>query len=278
VNAQRRFGFTTASTNADAVFEDASLDAIFIVTRHHTHADLVCRALATGKAVFVEKPLALTRDELDRIVEVVAATGNDRLMVGFNRRFAPLLVRMKSQFGPPSSSSVTRYLVNAGPLAADSWYVNDALEGSRFTGEGGHFIDTLAWWAGSLPEEVYALKGPEKDDVHVTVRFGSGSSGVITYATDGNERYPKETLDAAAGGRSARLDNFRRATVWTGRNQEVTRSRGGQDKGQRAELTQFVGAALTGAAMPIPVESLVAVTKATIAVRESLLSGRPERI
>ena len=145
----------------------------------------------TGKAVFVEKPLALTREELDRIVEVIAKTGNDRLMVGFNRRFAPLLMQMKSQFGPASSSAVTRYLVNAGPLAADSWYGNEALEGSRFTGEGGHFIDTLSWWAGSLPEEVYAVPGPEKDDVQVTVRFQNGSSGTISYVTGGNSRYPE---------------------------------------------------------------------------------------
>ena len=80
---------------------------------------------------------------------------------------------------------MTRYLVSAGPLAADSWYANDALEGSRFTGEGGHFIDTLSWWADSLPEEVYAVQGPEKDDVQVTVRFENGSSGVITYVTGG---------------------------------------------------------------------------------------------
>ena len=190
----------------------------------------------TGKAVFVEKPLALTREELDRIVEVVASTGNDRLMVGFNRRFAPLLDQLKSQFGPACSSAVTRYLVSAGPLAADSWYRNDALEGSRFTGEGGHFIDTLSWWAGSLPEEVYAVPGPEKDDVQVTVRFANGSSGVITYVTGGNTRFPKETFDAAGGGRSARLDNFRKATVWTGRGHSTMRARGGQDKGQRAEL------------------------------------------
>jgi predicted dehydrogenase len=277
VNAQRRFGFATASTNAGSVLDDESLDAIFIVTRHHTHADLVCRALETGKAVFVEKPLALTREEVDRIVEVIAKTGNDRLMVGFNRRFAPLLSTMRSDFGAVSSTAVTRYLVSAGPLAADSWYGNDALEGSRFTGEGGHFIDTLSWWAGSLPDEVYAVQGPEKDDVHVTVRFQNGSSGAITYVTGGNPRFPKETLDAAAGGRSARLDNFRKATIWTGRRASVTRARGGQDKGQRAELAQFVKASLTGAAMPIPLESLVAVSRATIAVRESLLSGRPER-
>jgi predicted dehydrogenase/threonine dehydrogenase-like Zn-dependent dehydrogenase len=278
VNAQRRFGFQTASTSADAVLDDTSLDAIFIVTRHHTHADLVCRALETGKAVFVEKPLALTRDELERVIDVVMSTGNDRLMVGFNRRFAPLLVQMKSRFGQPGGSSVTRYLVNAGRLDADSWYRNEELEGSRFTGEGGHFIDTLSWWAGSLPEEVYAAGGPEKDDVQATVRFQNGSSGVITYVTTGNPRYPKETLDAAAGGRSARLDNFKKAAVWAGRNQSTTRSRGGQDKGQRHELAQFAEAIRTGAAMPIPVESLVATTKATIAVAESLSSGLPERV
>jgi predicted dehydrogenase/threonine dehydrogenase-like Zn-dependent dehydrogenase len=278
VNAQRRFGFTTASTSADAVLEDTALDAIFIVTRHHTHADLVCRALRTGKTVFVEKPLALTREEVDRIVGVIAETGNDRLMVGFNRRFAPLLTELKSQFGPACSSAVTRYLVSAGPLAADSWYKNDALEGSRFTGEGGHFIDTLSWWASSLPEEVYAVQGPEKDDVQVTMRFENGASGVVSYATGGNVRFPKETFDAAGGGSSARLDNFRKATVWSGRGHNTTRARGGQDKGQRTELTEFLQASLTGAAMPIPLESLLAVTKATIAVGESILSGHPERI
>src|SRR5580698_6147576 len=91
VNAQKKFGFATASTDSDWVFEDESLDAIFIVTRHATHAKLVCRALETGKAVYVEKPLALTREETDQIAEAVEKTGNDRLMVGFNRRFAPLL-------------------------------------------------------------------------------------------------------------------------------------------------------------------------------------------
>jgi predicted dehydrogenase/threonine dehydrogenase-like Zn-dependent dehydrogenase len=275
VNAQRRFGFTTASTSASAVLEDESLDAIFIVTRHATHADLVCRALETGKAVFVEKPLALNAEELDRITETIAKTGNDRLMVGFNRRFAPMLAKMKAEFGPASSS--TRYLVNAGPLAADSWYRNEG-EGTRFTGEGGHFLDTLSWWTGSLPEEVYAVGGgPDSDDVQVTVRFASGASGVISYLTGGNVRFPKETLDATGGGRSARLDNFRKATVWAGRGHETIRARG-QDKGQHAELARFVEACLTGAAMPIPLESLAATTRATIAVRDSLLSGKPEQV
>ena len=277
VNAQRRFGFTTASTSAHAVLEDETLDAIFVVTRHATHADLVCRALETGKAVFVEKPLALTTDELDRITEVITKTGNDKLMVGFNRRFAPLLAKMKDEFGPAASGSLTRYLVNAGPLGADSWYRNDG-EGSRFIGEGGHFLDTLSWWADSLPEEVYAVGGPEQDDVQVTVRFANGTSGVISYATTGNARYQKETLDASGGGHSARLDNFRKAIVFSGRGHETIRARGGQDKGQRAQVTRFVAAVLAGEPMPIPLESLLATTAATIAVRDSLLSGKPERV
>ncbi len=278
VNAQRRFGFTTASTSAAAVLDDESLDAIFIVTRHHTHADLVCRALETGKAVFVEKPLALTRGQLQQIIDVIAATGNDRLMVGFNRRFAPLLVQMRSEFGQPGGGSAARYLVNAGELEATSWYRNEELEGSRFTGEGGHFIDTLSWWAGSLPEEVYAAPGSEPDDLQATVRFQNGSSGTITYLTTGNRRYPKETLDVAAGGRSARLDNFKQAAVWAGRRRKTMRSRGSQDKGQRVEVASFVDAVRTGAPMPISLESLVATTRATIAVAESLSSGLPERV
>jgi predicted dehydrogenase/threonine dehydrogenase-like Zn-dependent dehydrogenase len=277
-NAQRRFGFGTASTSADAVLQDASLDAIFIVTRHHTHADLVCRALETGKAVYVEKPLALSMDELQRVMKTVASTGNDRLMVGFNRRFAPMLVGMKAAFGSASSGAVMRYLVNAGPLDSDSWYRDFGLEGSRFTGEGGHFIDTLSWWADSVPAEVYAVPGAESDDVQATVRFQNGCTGVITYVTAGNTRYPKETLDAAAGGRTARLDNFRQSTVWTGRRRISTRARGGQDKGQRHELARFVQACRAGEPMPISLDSLVATTHATIAVADSLASGMPERV
>ena len=278
VNAQRKFGFTTASTDADSVFADGSLDAIFIVTRHAAHARLVCRALETGKAVFVEKPLALTREEADQIAEVVEKTGNDRLMVGFNRRFAPLLLTMKKDFGAAADTSVTRYLVNAGPLAKDSWYLNEEAEGSRFTGEGGHFIDTLSWWADSPAAEVYAVRGPERGDVQATLRFANGAAGTIAYLTGGSVRYPKETMDATAGGRSGRLDNFRSAAVWTGRGKSTRKARGGQDKGQRSELERFVEAVRTGALMPISIDSLLATTRATIAVGESLLTGRPERV
>ena len=198
-------------------------------------------------------------------------------MVGFNRRFAPLLTAMRKEFGGLAATSNSRYLVNAGKLAADSWYLNESAEGSRFAGEGGHFIDTLTWWADSLPEEVYAVRGPENGDVQVTIRFANGASGTIGYLTGGNSRYPKETMDATGGGRNALLENFKTATVWSGRGKATTKARGGQDKGQRTEMEQFVEAVRTGGPMPIAADALLAVTRATIAVGESLLSGKPER-
>jgi len=185
---------------------------------------------------------------------------------------------MRKGFGAAAATASTRYLVNAGPLAKDSWYLNEEAEGSRFTGEGGHFIDTLAWWADSLVEEVYAVPGPERGDVQATFRFANGATGAIAYLTGGSARFPKETMDATGGGRSARLDNFKEASVWTGSGKETTKARGGQDKGQRSEMEAFVDAVRTGGPMPISVDFLLATTRATIAVGESLLSGRPERV
>jgi predicted dehydrogenase/threonine dehydrogenase-like Zn-dependent dehydrogenase len=275
-NAQRRFGFTEAATGADSVLDDDDIDVVFVATRHHSHADLACRALERGKAVFVEKPLALSDDEVERVLEVVERTGNDRLMVGFNRRFAPLFAGMKERFGVRASAGTARYLVNAGPLAAGSWYANEALEGSRFVGEGGHFIDTLSWWFDASPVSAHATKGPAAGDVHATLEFDNESVATITYVTGGNARVPKETFDASGGGRSARLNNFRSAEVWKGRRRRVIRSIARVDKGQRGELDAFLGAVRRGASMPIPLESLVTTTRATLAVARGLSSGQRE--
>jgi predicted dehydrogenase len=272
-NAQRRFGFTEASTDVERLLGDDSIDGVFVVTRHHTHADLVCRALEAGKATFVEKPLALDDEQLDRIVEVVETSGNDRLMVGFNRRFAPILTSMRSRFGTATHGAIVRYMVNAGPLGASSWYQNSALEGSRFAGEGGHFIDTISWWLGARPTEVLALTAADPDDLHVAVHYDDGSVASIDYATHGNPRYPKETFEASAAGRTARLDNFGRTTIWTGRRRSMRRSFGAVDKGQARQVAAFVDAVRRGQPMPISLESLVETTAATLAVGESLATG-----
>ncbi|GAB3443559.1 bi-domain-containing oxidoreductase [Phycicoccus ginsengisoli] len=278
VNAQRKFGFGAMTTDASSVLADPGIDAVFVVTRHHSHADFVCRALEAGKAVFVEKPLALTTEQVDRVLETVGRTGNDRVMVGFNRRFAPLFTDLRRRFGATAGPVSLRYLVNAGQLSSGSWYLDEEQEGSRFLGEGGHFIDTVSAWTGSVPVEVTAFQTSDGADLQATLRYADGSLASLTYATDGNARFPKETLDVSGAGRNARLDNFTRATVWSRSGKDVKRSYAGQDKGQRAEVTAFVEAVRAGGPMPIGLDSLVSTTLATIAVEESLSSGGPVKL
>ncbi len=265
VNAQRRFGFSALGTDPDAVIEDPSLDAVFIVTRHSSHAELTCRALEAGKAVFVEKPLALSAEELDRVLATVDATGNDRVLVGFNRRYAPLLVEMRARFGKPSEPTNARYLVNAGRLASDSWYRDSDVEGSRFVGEGGHFVDTLSWWIGSDPVEVVAMPAAGPDELQMSLRYDDGSLATISYLTNAHRRFPKETFEASTSGRTARLDNFRRTTVWSGTRPRVRRRLGSPDKGQSVQIQEFLAAVRSGGPMPISLESLTTTTRATLA-------------
>jgi predicted dehydrogenase len=268
VNAQRKFGFAAVTTNADTVLDDDTLDAVFIVTRHHSHAGLVAQALRRSLAVFVEKPLALTDDQLAEVLEAVRESGNDRLMVGFNRRFAPLFTELAERLGPFSGPVAARYLVNAGRLDSGSWYLNEELEGSRFVGEGGHFIDTISALVGRDPVEVQAMgTGP---NVLATLGFADGSAATISYVTEGSPRFPKETLDVTGDGRTGRLDNFQRITVWSAKGKSGRRALAGQDKGQRAQLARFLGAVRTDGPMPIPLASLVATTRATVAVERSL--------
>jgi predicted dehydrogenase len=168
--------------------------------------------------------------------------------------------------------------VNAGALARSSWYADAETEGSRFVGEGGHFIDTLAWWFESVPAWVHATRIGHGDDVQVTVGFDDGSVGAITYTTVGNPRYPKETIEIVADGRVARVDNFRSASLWAGRRRRRSRSGLAIDKGQRGELDAFLASLRTGTAMAIPLDMLVSVTDATLAVGESLARGEAVKL
>ena len=273
LNAQRKFGFAAITTSVEAVLDDDTLDAVFIVTRHHSHAGLVCEALKRGRAVFVEKPLALSEDQLAQVLETVNESGNDRIMVGFNRRFAPLFTDLQNRLTPFRSPLSARYLVNAGRLDPSSWYLNEELEGSRFAGEGGHFIDTVSALVGRDPVEVQAMAAGA--NIHATLRYSDESVATISYVTDGSPRFPKETLDVSADGRTGRLDNFQRITAWSSKGKTGRRTLTGQDKGQRAQLERFVHAVRTGSAMPIPLESLVATTRATLAVGQSVATRQP---
>jgi predicted dehydrogenase/threonine dehydrogenase-like Zn-dependent dehydrogenase len=276
-NARRKFGFSAASTDLDDLLDDDSVDAIFVVTRHSTHAELTNRALRAGKAVFVEKPLALTQDELDGVLKTIAETGNDRLQVGFNRRFAPLLSEAKLRFGRRIGPASVRYLVNAGRLDGNSWYTHDA-EGTRFAGEGGHFIDTVSWLLGDDPTSVYAVATPSQKDLHTVLRYPDGSTATITYATNGSTQFQKETIDLTADGKVLRFDDFARAAVFGRKKWASSRIPKGRDKGQAAEVENFLRAVKNGGPMPVSVESLAATTLATLAVETSLNIGGPVRV
>ncbi len=277
-NAQRKFGFAQATTDLDAVLGDKSIDAVFVVTRHSSHADLTRKALLAGKAVFVEKPLALTEDELAGVLATVEESGNDRLQVGFNRRFAPLLREAKERFGARTGPASLRYLVNAGRLEHGSWYLRQGTEGSRFAGEGGHFIDTASWLLGADPVSVYAVAasgGAGHDDLQIVLRYADDSTATISYVTSGSSAFPKETLDLVADGKVLRLDDFVRASVYGRKRWVSSRLPKARDKGQEAELAAFVKAVRGGGPMPVPLDSIVATTTATLAVQAGLAAGTP---
>lgn len=274
-NAQRKFGFAEATTDLDAVLGDKSIDAVFVVTRHSSHADLTRQALLAGKAVFVEKPLALTEEDLAGVLAAVEESGNDRLQVGFNRRFAPLLTEAKERFGARTGPASLRYLVNAGRLQHGSWYLQQGTEGSRFEGEGGHFIDTASWLLEADPVSVYAVAPAGNEDLQVVLGYPDGSTATVSYVTTGAPGFPKETLDLVADGKVLRLDDFVRASVYARKRWVSSRLPKARDKGQNAELAAFVKAVRTGGPMPVPLQSLVATTSATLAVRAGLAAGAP---
>jgi predicted dehydrogenase len=262
-NAARKFGFVRTSTDVAGLFGADDIDAVLIATRHASHSALVCEALRAGKAVFVEKPLAIGREGLEDVRRVVEETGTDRLMVGFGRRFAPLLTRLKDEWGRRAGPHIVNYRINAGPLEEGSWYSRTDTEGSRVIGEAGHFIDTVSWWLDADPIEVFAAATP-------------GNPDNLGYLTEGDPRFPKEALEIFGDTKAASFDNFARYELWSrGRR---TRRRARLDKGQRMLLKSFITAVRTGAPMPIGFDSLIATTAATLALQESASANCPVSI
>jgi predicted dehydrogenase/threonine dehydrogenase-like Zn-dependent dehydrogenase len=276
-NARAKFGFKRVSTDLSGMLADPDIDAILIATRHDSHSHLVCEALRAGRAVFVEKPLAVTAEQLAAIREAVDETGNDRLMVGFNRRFAKVLTDLHDAWGGCGGAQVVSYTVNAGPLEAGSWYGQAASHGTRFAGEGGHFIDTVSWWLGvdPLSAQAIATRG-DSDNLVALLNYPDGSVAKIAYVTRGDPQYPKEVLEVFGDGKVARMDNFRRAEIWRRGKCRSTRAR--MDKGQEHELEAFVQAVRTGGEMPITLDSLISTTACTLAVGRSVASGRSESV
>ena len=268
VHAGRKHGFEEASTAPEAVLEDAGTDLVVIATRHDSHAKLVCMALRAGKHVFVEKPLALSLDELAEIQAArVSTAANPLLMVGFNRRFAPQVQKMKSLLGSVPGPKALVMTVNAGAIPAEHWTQDSEIGGGRIVGEACHFIDLLRFLAAApiVDARRMAMDSAIQDSVTLQLGFADGSIGTVHYFANGSKSFLKERLEVFAGGRVLQLDNFRKLAGfgWPGfSNLNLWR----QDKGQKACAAAFVRAIATGGPAPIAFDELVEVSRVTIAL------------
>jgi predicted dehydrogenase len=269
----RRFRFRYASSDSEQVLQDRSINAVAVLTRHHLHASQTLAALKVGKHVYCEKPLALNEKELARIEKMLAKRRAPRLMVGFNRRFAPLSKELAKFFAGRQEPLVAHYRVNAGQLPLYHWLHDPVRGGGRLVGEGCHFIDYLIFLAGSSPVAVRANALPDngqyrQDNLVVTIRFADGSLGTLTYLANGDRSLAKERLEIYSGGKVAVLDDFRSLDLTIGGRTRGLRA--SQDKGHRAAWSAFADSLQKGGQPPIPYDQLFSGARAAFAAIRSL--------
>ena len=275
-HARQQFGFAGSATDIAAVLDDPAINAVLIATRHASHAALVTAALEKGKSVLVEKPLALDRDELARIVAARAAS-TGFVLVGFNRRFAPMVRQARAHLARHAGPKFLILRVNAGALPAESW-INAAAEGGgRLLGELCHFVDLARALVGAPIVSVQADAGAAPtgvcEDIAVTLHFADGSLATIAYTALGDAAFSKERFEMFAGGTVVTIDNFLSMTVTADGRTTREKARTGQDKGHAAEIAAFVAGVRDGKP-PVPEAELFESSLATVAVVESLREGR----
>jgi predicted dehydrogenase len=276
-DARSKFGFERASTDSNEVIGASDVNTIFIATRHGEHASLAAQSLRAGKNVFVEKPLALNYEELRDVAAAYQASGR-KLMVGFNRRFAPLMRKAK-EFFDQAAPKMIFYRINAGPLPRSHWTQDEEEGGGRIIGEVCHFVDTAAYLTGDdVPRSVFAKSissgradTVDRDTVAITIEYAGGSVAEILYIANGSKALPKEEIQVFSNGRTAVLKNFTELELWAGASKPKIES--GVGKGHAQEVKAFLASLRSSDDEPIPFDSLLATTLVTFAVRESLATG-----
>jgi len=256
------------------------VDAVIVATPHHLHAQLVLQALAAGKPIFVEKPLAITWEQFGELRSRIEPDAP--LLVGFNRRFSPHTAKVRELLQRRQGAAVVVIRVNAGPIARESWIHDREIGGGRLIGEGCHFIDLCAALLDVVPTGVAtsAVGAPDADAVlednfMIVVKFGDGSIGTVVYTSKGDFGLPKERVEVFCDGQSAVIDDFNRTEIFVnGRRRSVCRKPSA--KGHSEELAAFLDAVRTGRPMPLAVADLLATTAATLAAADSLRAGGRE--
>ena len=277
VHVAKKQGIEQASTDAEALLADPEINTVVISTRHNSHAHWVKAALQAGKHVFVEKPLTLTRGELNEVAELYADIIDERgsapqIMVGFNRRYAPHVQKVKQLLAAKTQPKTFIMTVNAGAIPADHWTQDIAVGGGRIIGEACHFVDLLRYLAAAEITSVVSLgmDSATNDTVTIQLGFADGSIGTVHYLANGSKAFPKERLEVFCGGGILQLDNFRKLQGfgWSGFSRDKLWR---QDKGQKQCAQSFIDAIAGKPGEVIPLEELLEVGHACFDVLESLV-------
>jgi len=278
MSAAEQFGFRRGACSVEELVEDETVNGVVVATRHDLHGHLTLAAMRAGKAVLVEKPLCLNESELAELRTELEHGDAPPLMVGFNRRFAPLAADLRNHLALADGPTNVVVRVNAGPLPADHWLNDPSEGGGRLVGEGCHFLDLIVDLVRAEPEAVIAQARLRSDeplqgaqDFSVSIRFADGSLGTLLYGSAGAATASKELIEAHRGSRSGRIDDFRTLRVWGGGRARTHRARD-QDKGHSDEIRTFA-AVLRGEASPPPVAGYLTSTALTFAALRALESG-----
>jgi predicted dehydrogenase len=273
----RRYGFRYATTEAAQLLADAQINAVMVATRHDSHARYAAEALRAGKHVYVEKPLAMSDEQLQPVLEALAARGPEgpTLWLGHNRRYAPLSQQARAHFAGVPVRQVTVTVRSAG-VPADSWYQDPAEGGGVLFGDACHFIDLALWFSQSLPVEVHAVATPDpghrEESWAITLRFASGGIAVVHYTCGSQQGWERETVDVLGGGRSARLSGFRRLVLRGGKERSVVKLQ--PDLGQKAMLGRMLKQFQRAPGAADETDSFVIAAQALLAVQRSIRESR----
>jgi len=276
-----KFGFNASSTEPKDVLENQKINTVYIATRHDSHAKYVIEALNAGKHVSVEKPLAMNYKELEQIKEVYEAVGDKALMVGFNRRFAPVSVALKKEFANIGEPLVMNFRVNAGFIPKDHW-IQTEVGGGRIVGEMCHFIDLMQYFTDAKPVKVYAecistdnSQMKSDDNIAIIVKFSDGSVGNLTYVANADKAMAKEHLEIFGASKAGVIDDFRSGVIYKDNKEEKLKLSG---KGQKQEVQEFIKSLKLGKGSPISFESLYLTTLTTFKIQDSLITGQSQAI
>jgi len=280
-NVSDKFKFNFCSSEANDILNKKDISTVFIATPHSSHSDLVIKALEADKNVFVEKPLAINMDQLNFVISAKTKTSRP-LLVGFNRRFAPISVQIKNEFLSVSEPLVVNIRVNAGLIPKEHWIQQPEIGGGRIIGEMCHFVDLMQYFTDSEPVTVFAEsistsndKIVPEDNLAIVIKFKNGSVGNLTYLANGDKSMPKENIEVFGAGKIGVINDFRSGNIFSGNKITKLKSSG---KGHKEEVESFLNVVRDGNESPIGFRSICLTTITTFKILDSLYTGLPQKI